>query len=55
MRGSWEGSLWYYRREGKKKGLSNIVLFQFLKVPLCWVWWRTPLIPALGRQRQVDF
>jgi hypothetical protein len=20
-----------------------------------WVWWRTPLIPALGRQRQVDF
>jgi hypothetical protein len=19
------------------------------------VWWRTPLIPALGRQRQVDF
>jgi hypothetical protein len=21
----------------------------------CWVWWRTPLIPALGRQRQADF
>jgi hypothetical protein len=20
-----------------------------------WAWWRTPLIPALGRQRQVDF
>jgi hypothetical protein len=20
-----------------------------------WVWWRVPLIPALGRQRQVDF
>jgi hypothetical protein len=20
-----------------------------------WVWWHTPLIPALGRQRQVDF
>ena len=19
-----------------------------------WMWWRTPLIPALGRQRQVD-
>jgi hypothetical protein len=19
------------------------------------VWWRTPLVPALGRQRQVDF
>jgi hypothetical protein len=21
----------------------------------CWAWWRTPLIPALGRQRQADF
>ena len=21
---------------------------------LNWAWWRTPLIPALGRQRQVD-
>jgi hypothetical protein len=20
-----------------------------------WVWWSTPLIPALGRQRQADF
>jgi hypothetical protein len=20
-----------------------------------WAWWHTPLIPALGRQRQVDF
>jgi hypothetical protein len=20
-----------------------------------WVWWHTPLIPALGRQRRVDF
>jgi hypothetical protein len=24
------------------------------KVVQSWVWWRTPLIPALGRQRQVD-
>jgi hypothetical protein len=22
---------------------------------LSWAWWRTPLIPALGRQRQADF
>jgi hypothetical protein len=22
---------------------------------LCWVWWRTPLIPSLRRQRQADF
>jgi hypothetical protein len=21
----------------------------------CWAWWRSPLILALGRQRQVDF
>jgi hypothetical protein len=20
-----------------------------------WAWWRTPLIPALGKQRQADF
>jgi hypothetical protein len=25
------------------------------KAVLCRAWWRTPLIPALGRQRQVDF
>jgi hypothetical protein len=22
---------------------------------ISWEWWHTPLIPALGRQRQVDF
>jgi hypothetical protein len=22
---------------------------------LSWAWWRMPLIPALGRQRQVEF
>jgi hypothetical protein len=21
----------------------------------CWAWWRTPLVPALGRQGQADF
>ena len=26
----------------------------FLQVCLAGRWWRTPLIPALGRQRQVD-
>jgi hypothetical protein len=25
------------------------------KEDLSWVWWCTPLIPALGRQRQADF
>jgi hypothetical protein len=24
-------------------------------LPIAGWWWRTPLIPALGRQRQVDF
>jgi hypothetical protein len=26
-----------------------------LKRILSWVWWRMPLIPALGRQKQADF
>jgi hypothetical protein len=25
------------------------------KTSQSWAWWRTPLIPALGRQRQADF
>ena len=26
------------------------------KTNICgWVWWRMPLIPALGRQKQADF
>jgi hypothetical protein len=32
---------------GKWMELENIILGQ--------VWWHTPLIPALGRQRQVNF
>jgi hypothetical protein len=27
----------------------------FLLLISTWQWWRMPLIPALGRQRQVDF
>jgi hypothetical protein len=25
------------------------------KLNISWVWWHTPLIPALGRQRQANF
>jgi hypothetical protein len=38
----------------------NIYVILFLKkaiknVCVSWAWWCRPLIPALGRQRQVDF
>jgi hypothetical protein len=32
---------------GKLMELENIIL--------SWAWWSTPLIPALGKQRQADF
>ena len=38
-------SLW----SGKKSSFSTF------KKYIGWVWWCTPLIPALGRQRQADF
>jgi hypothetical protein len=31
------------------------VLFSKKACGQSWAWWRTPLIPALGRQRQADF
>jgi hypothetical protein len=27
----------------------------FKRVNVSWAWWSTPLVPALGRQRQADF
>jgi hypothetical protein len=36
-------------REGERERKTT------LKVLLSRAWWRTPLIPALGRQRQADF
>jgi hypothetical protein len=31
------------------------IIKMVLKSKACWVWWRTPLTSALGRQRQVNF
>jgi hypothetical protein len=42
---------------GKWMEVGNIILSEVTqtKKKMCWAWWHTPLIPALGRQRQVDF
>jgi hypothetical protein len=34
--------------------LKIFIIFIALKI-IAGRWWRTPLIPALGRQRQADF
>jgi hypothetical protein len=40
--------------EDIESNLDNAVRLQLSK-QLARQWWRTPLIPALGRQRQADF
>jgi hypothetical protein len=37
-------------REGRVYNVSNVQI-----TGVSGVWWRMPLIPALGRQRQMDF
>jgi hypothetical protein len=37
-----------YAISRKQNSMSKVTV-------LSWAWWRTPLIPALGRQRQADF
>ena len=39
----------------KKVCMHNCLNKGLLKTCLAGQWWRTPLIPALGRQKQVDF
>jgi hypothetical protein len=39
------------KKGGKKKKLFDLRKNSFI----CQAWWRTPLIPGLGRQRQADF
>jgi hypothetical protein len=37
-------------------GANSAQLYQIsLRLGIGWAWWLTPLIPALGRQRQEDF
>jgi hypothetical protein len=50
------GSVYYY--PGQKYGSiqAEMVLEKELRVlHLAGQWWRTPLIPTLGKQRQADF
>jgi hypothetical protein len=34
---------------------SQIIWIKYIKVKESQIWWHTPLIPALGRRRRVDF
>jgi hypothetical protein len=38
-----------------RKSEAHTWRYKILKIKGAGQWWRTPLIPALGRQRQVDF
>jgi hypothetical protein len=37
------------------KSLKKYTPINSKNVQDSWAWWRTPLIPALGRQRQANF
>jgi hypothetical protein len=37
------------------QALFEVFKYLYPKKKESWAWWCTPLIPALGRQRQADF
>jgi hypothetical protein len=46
------------KRKENKPQLSNVTIWSFFKTTkheTRQAWWCTPLIPALGRQKQADF
>jgi hypothetical protein len=52
--------MWSSQRVDEEAGngiwsVKNKLKIKKLHNNLSQAWWRTPLIPALGRQRQVDF
>jgi hypothetical protein len=47
-----EGHPWKFKAILNFHGLQETLS---LKKKKSWAWWSTPLIPAHGRQRQVDF
>jgi hypothetical protein len=45
-----------YGRDSRAEGvIGEYFKFKKRNTWLSWAWWRMPLIPALGRQRQADF
>jgi hypothetical protein len=52
----WDEELWEGNQGGSKDLNVNFKKLIFKKKKqMSQAWWRTPLIPALGRQRQADF
>jgi hypothetical protein len=51
----WYATIKFHPKESMKKEKIGWIVREPQKAKECWAWWHTPLIPALGRQRQADF